>query len=116
MLPRVKGKPGKVGVNLVPLLKGEGSPAREALFWHYPHYHGSAWTPGAAVRAGDWKLIEFYEKEKIELYDLSSDLGEENDLADAEPEKASELLSLLRRWQSSVEAEMPVPNPDFRPE
>lgn len=103
------------GVNLVPLLKGEGSPEREALFWHYPHYHGSAWTPGAAVRAGDWKLIEFYEKEKIELYDLSRDLGEENDLAEAEPEKASELLRLLRRWQSSVEAEMPVPNPDFRP-
>ena len=66
-------------VNLLPALQG-GNLERNALFWHYPHYHGSTWTPGAAVRSGKWKLIEFYEEEAVELYNLDDDLGGEGDL------------------------------------
>jgi hypothetical protein len=47
---------------------------RQELFWHYPYYHGSVWTPGAAIRQGNWKLIEFYESETVELYNLSEDI------------------------------------------
>jgi hypothetical protein len=101
------------GKSLLPVLKREGRVERNALFWHYPHYHGSRWTPGAAVRAGDWKLVEFYDKRKIELYNLKDDIGEKNNLAEKYPEKTRELLNKLHQWQKSVNAQHPVPNPDY---
>ncbi|MCB0731108.1 MAG: sulfatase, partial [Ignavibacteriae bacterium] len=55
------------GKSLVPLLNGENQIDREAIFWHFPHYHGSMWTPGSAIRKGKWKLVEFYETGEIEL-------------------------------------------------
>ena len=96
------------GLSLVSLLKQSGELDRDSLFWHYPHYHGSSWTPGAAIRDGDWKLIEFYEYENFELYNLGSDIGEKNNLVDAEPEKAKELREKLRSWQIEMNARMPV--------
>jgi arylsulfatase A-like enzyme len=101
------------GVSLAKLVGGGSPPDREAIFWHYPHYHGSTWTPGAALRAGDWKLIEFYHEEKVELYNLHEDRGERNDLSKAMPEKTQELLDLLHNWQRDIDAKMPVPNPDY---
>ncbi|MEL6925725.1 MAG: sulfatase, partial [Bacteroidota bacterium] len=69
------------GQSLWPLLSQNENWSREMLWWHFPHYHGSAWTPGAAIRMGDWKLIAFYESEKTELYNLATDPYEQNDLA-----------------------------------
>jgi len=103
------------GLSLVPLLEGRQSLDREAVFWHYPHYHGSAWKPGAAVRAGPWKLIEFYEDNRVELYNLQDDLGEREDLADRHPAKKAELLDTLHDWQKRMDAKMPRPNPNYRP-
>ncbi|HOF40487.1 MAG TPA: sulfatase [Candidatus Hydrogenedentes bacterium] len=99
------------GMSFASLLGGGPSPEREALFWHYPHYHGACWRPGAAVRAGDWKLVEFYEDERAELYNLRDDLGEQHDLSAAMPEKTRELREKLHAWQRRVGAQMPVPNP-----
>ncbi len=104
------------GKSLARYLREGKEPERDALFWHYPHYHGSAWTPGAAVRSGDWKLIEFYEKEKVELYNLKTDLGEKNDLSTVNPDKTSELLEMLHKWQDETGALMPEPNPAYHPE
>ncbi len=101
------------GVSLVPLLKGSDMPDR-MLFWHYPHYHGSTWSPGAAVRSGPWKLIQFYEEGHIELYNLSEDLEERNDLSTAYPRVAATLLDALIRWQQDVSAQMPAPNPEYQ--
>lgn len=101
------------GVSLLPLLKEEGSPVRDVLFWHYPHYHGSGWKGGSSVRVGDWKLIEFYEEEQVELYDLSKDLEESNDLADQYPEKAEELQRRLKEVQTATDAQFPVENPAY---
>jgi hypothetical protein len=61
----------------------------------------------------DWKLIEFYDKQKVELFNLSDDLGERNDLAEQLPERRDQLLARLRDWQESVSAQMPIPNPAF---
>ncbi len=97
------------GQSLVPLLRGEKSGGDRALFWHYPHYHGSAWKPGAAIRVGDWKLIEFYHYGTVELYNLAEDLGEQNDLSETNPTKRDELLGQLHDWQESMQAKMPVP-------
>lgn len=104
------------GISLAPLLQGESLQTDRALYWHYPHYHGSTWTPGAAIRDGKWKLIEFYEFDETELYDLSRDIGETNDLSQSMPEKTAELKAKLRAWQQRMNAKMPKPNPDYDPE
>ncbi len=95
------------GVTLVPLLSGASSPSRP-LYWHYPHYHRSTWRPGAAVRDGDWKLIEFYENDEVELYNLKIDIGETNNRVLAEPGKTKQLRRQLIRWQQEMNAKMPV--------
>ena len=104
------------GVSLMPLLKNEGKLKRKAIYWHYPHYHGSGNRPSGAVRAGDYKLIEWYEDNSVELYNLRNDMGEKHDLAKEMPEKAAELQSMLRRWRRQMKAKMPVlgPRDDFK--
>ncbi len=102
------------GMSLVPLLKGGDSLSRPALYWHYPHYHGSTWTPGAAIRAGDWKLIEFYHYGKAELYNLADDIGERRELSEKHPDKKAELLAMLHAWQKKLGAKMPRPNPRYK--
>lgn len=95
------------GVSLVPLLEGKEKLKRDTLFWYYPHYHGSGWTPGAAVRVNDWKLIEFYDKEKFELYHISEDFKEENELSQKYPEKVIELKEALAQMIKKTNA-LPV--------
>ena len=101
------------GQSLVSQLKGNDDGNR-TLYWHYPHYHGSSWKPGAAIRDGDWKLIEFYHHEKIELYNLADDIGEQKNLAASQPQKAAELRAKLGAWQKRLKAKMPVPNPNYK--
>jgi arylsulfatase A-like enzyme len=104
----------KDGLSLVPLLKDAPALDRDAIYWHYPHYHPSGHTPAAAVRARDYKLIEFYEDNRIELYDLARDPVEQHDLSAEMPEKAAELRQMLRNWQQSLDASMPIPNPHYK--
>jgi len=101
------------GVSLVPLLKGARSLGRKAIFWHYPHYSPQGGRPACAVRAGRYKLLEFFEDHHVELYDLAEDLGERNDLAAGMPAKAAELRGMLGQWLRSVGARMPTPNPQW---
>jgi len=101
------------GLSLAPLLRGAESLQREALFWHFPHYHGSGNRPSGAVRVGDLKLVEWLEDGRIELYDLAVDPGETNDLSLAEPAEAARLRGILGRWRVAVDARMPTPNPDW---
>jgi uncharacterized sulfatase len=100
------------GRSLVPLLKRQPSGLEDrAIYWHYPVYHHS--TPASAVRHGRWKLVEFFEDGRLELYDLANDVSEESDLAEKRSDKARELHDLLKKWRQSVQAPMPVMNPDF---
>ena len=103
------------GVSLVPLLKGGDQLDREAIYWHYPHYGNQGGTPGSSLRAGDYKLIEFFEDGRLELYNLRDDIGEERDLAAAEPALAQKLHKMLVSWRTEVEAKIPEPNPDYVP-
>ena len=102
------------GVSLAPLLKG-GDLKRDALFWHYPHYSNQGGRPGGAVRAGDWKLIEFYEDGRRELFDLKKDPGEANNRIAGRPEIARELAAKLQAWRESVGVRGMKPNPDYVP-
>lgn len=101
------------GLDLSPLLKKEGSFDRENLYWHYPHYHGSAWKPGAAIRSGKWKMVEFHENGETELYNLEEDLGETKNLAREYPEKLEELKQKLHDWQRDTGAKFAQTNPNF---
>lgn len=103
------------GQSLLPFLRGRVPVVDRTLYWHYPHYHGSTWTPGAAIRDGDWKLIEFYEFGEVELYDLSNDPGERHELGQANPVKRDQLREKLHRWQEHMGAQMPEPNPAYAP-
>ena len=96
------------GVSLMPLLKSRGKLKRKAIYWHYPHYHGSGNRPSGAVRAGDYKLIEWYEDNSVELYNLRNDMGEKHDLAKEMPEKAAELKGMLHQWLKQIKAKVPT--------
>jgi len=105
------------GRSLAPLLKQAGSKAldQRPLFWHYPHYSNQGGVPSAAVRLGDYKLIEFYEDSRLELFNLADDLGEQKNLIRRQPKKATELHELLKKWRASVDAAMPQLNPNYDP-
>jgi len=99
------------GISLMPVLRGDGVLPERPLFWHYPHYHSGGATPYGAVRSGNWKLIEFYETGRHELYDLASDPGEAREVASANPDRVATMSAQLATWRRSVGAQMPVPNP-----
>lgn len=103
------------GVSLVPLLKGERLKPRP-LFWHYPHYGNQGGMPGGAVRDGDWKLIEWFEGRRVELYNLRDDLEEKQDLVPTHPEKVAQLQKMLQRWRERLDAKLPTSNPGYDPE
>lgn len=108
---------GTDGVSLVPLLQGSTQLDRKALFWHFPHYsnHGMQ-SPGGAVRSGDYKLLEYYENNSVQLFNLKDDLSEQHDISDLNPEKVDELRSMLHEWRVKVNAQMMEPNPDYNPD
>ena len=103
----------KDGVSLVPLLVGKGNLKPRALYWHFPHYHGSGSTPSGAMRLGDFKLIEWFEDGSVELYNLKDDIGEKENLAEKMPEKAEQMRKMLEEWRYEVGALMPSENPDW---
>lgn len=105
------------GVSFLPLLtsSGKGTLPREALFWHFPGYLQAdaargTWrtTPAGAIRSGDFKLLEFFEDGRVELYNLSEDLSQQRDLAQKMPEKADQLRRQLDQWRQRVAAPMPT--------
>jgi arylsulfatase A-like enzyme len=92
------------GLSLMPLLKGGKSLPREALYWHYPHYSNQGGIPGGAIRIGDWKLFERYEDGRAHLYNLADDIGEQKDLATAQPDRVKTMRAKLHAWYKTVDA------------
>ena len=105
------------GVNLAPLLVRDGSTASaihtRPLFWHQPHFwgvHGPGIEPYSAVRMGDFKLVHFHAggepdgEGRLELFDLSVDIGESVNLARVEPFRAAALAEVLSLWLEATNA------------
>ena len=115
-LPRETPRPLD-GRSLVPILHGdEADWSRTNLYWHYPHYGNQGGAPSGAIRSGDLKLIEWFEDDQVELFDLATDPGETLDLANQRPDTVRRLRAALAGWRLGIGAEMPRPNPDFDPD
>lgn len=104
------------GASLLPLLNQTGPLQRQALYWHYPHYHHGGASPHAVVRRGDYKLIHFFEDGHHEVYHIVEDPGETQNLAQQRPELAEELHALLEAWLDEVDAQLPTANPAYDPD
>ena len=100
------------GSNIIPLLKNaDAALDRKSIYFHYPHYHHS--RPGGAVRTGDWKLIEWFENDTVELYNLASDIGETKNVAADHPDRVTAMRTDLAAFRTRTGARMPTPNPKF---
>ena len=102
---------GVDALSLAPLLRDPATRlARDAIYFHYPHYYPTT-TPVSAVRSREWKLLEFLEDNRVELYNLAHDPGEQNDLSARLPERAAALRHALHAWREAAAVQMPRPNP-----
>jgi arylsulfatase A-like enzyme len=100
------------GVSFLAAMKDPAKTDPErVLFWHYPHWGNQGGTPGAAVRRGDWKLIQWFWGKPPELFHLGKDPGEQENVAGKNPEVLAELQKLLAGMQAATKALMPHPNP-----
>jgi arylsulfatase A-like enzyme len=108
------------GVSFAPLLRLPRRTAlpRDAIFWHFPGYLESyipelTWrtTPAGAARVGDFKLLEFFEDNRLELYNLKEDIGEQENLAMRLPEQTRQLHVRLAAWRKELKAPMPQRKP-----
>lgn len=104
------------GVSIRSVLEGGQPPQRDALYWHYPHYSPQGGKPGGAIRQGDFKLIEFYEHGRRELFNLAEDPSENTNLVDRDPQRAEQMAGRLAAWLKETSAAMPTPNPNFVPD
>ncbi|MBL9203100.1 MAG: sulfatase [Opitutaceae bacterium] len=102
------------GQSLRTLLAGGAAPER-TLFWHYPHYGNLGGAPAAALRSGRWKLLEWMEDGRTQLFDLTADPSEQRDLAAFEPRRVAQLQAELHAWQAGTGARFPVQNPRYDP-
>ena len=102
------------GLSLMPLLLDQPWSDRP-LFWHYPHYSNQGGTPACSIRQGDWKLIEFFETQTLELYHLREDMAESRNIAAENPAVTHALHELLQAWRLTSGAVIPQPNCDWRP-
>jgi arylsulfatase A-like enzyme len=103
------------GNSLVRLFECEDTLKREALFWHYPHYHQQGGVPYSAVRKGNWKLIQNFDSNSYELYDLKNDIGEKENLYEKRAEIALNLKETLDNWRDDVAAQLPTINENYNP-
>lgn len=112
------------GVDLLPVLTQKGSVNRDAIYWHFPHYHSLGNYPSAAIREGKYKLIENFQKSLdpktsdpalcCELYDLSQDPSEQENLSGVAHITTDRLLNKLRKWRQEVEAQEMTLDPDYQ--
>lgn len=103
------------GTSVLKLLATPAAAANRPLYWHYPHYSNQGGKPGSSVLQGNYKLILNYEDNSTELYNLKTDIGEQHDLATAEPVMSAKLKKQLQAWLLKVKATYPVPNPKYDP-
>lgn len=117
-LLELAGQPPPVGldgVSIAALLTGRGPAPQRSLFWHFPHYTNQGSRPSGAMRDGNWAFVEYYDDEGLELYDLSADISEMQNLAAQQPDRVAKMRAALAAWRTEVGAQTNKPNPNFDP-
>jgi len=103
------------GRDLSPLLEDAGGTLdRTSLYWHFPAYLECGredWrtTPVSVIRHGRHKLLEFFEDDRLALYDLQDDPGEQRDISAKRPEVVKDLHRRLVAWRETMGAALPTP-------
>ena len=111
-LARTPAKDALDGVSQAALLRtGRTSSESRTFYWHIPHYTNQGSRPAGAIRDGRWKMVEHYDDERVELFDLQADAAETKDIAPADPARTAALRKRLREWRASVGAQENTPNP-----
>ncbi len=96
------------GYDITDLLSGQADPGRpERFFWHEPNFWAHS-GPESTIRDGNWKLIYFYADRRWELFDLTEDIGERDNLLSKHPEIAKRLASDLIGWLKEHGAKYPT--------
>ncbi len=113
-LLELAGAPAPSGLDGVSFAKGltGGEIPERTLFWHFPHYTNQGSRPCGAIREGNWLLVEPYDGEKPELYDLGVDIGQKRNLAERHPERVAALCAALEAWRVENRVQRNTPNPD----
>jgi arylsulfatase A-like enzyme len=113
-ITKSKAKPSQPidGQSLLPVFNGKEL-AERSLYWHYPHYGNQGGAPAAAIRRGDYKLIEWFEEDRVELYNVVTDIGEQKDLSKSKLDLVNRLRDDLHTWQKQVGAKFPIANPNY---
>ena len=117
-LMELAGQPipaGLDGVSLAALLTGRGAAPQRSLFWHFPHYTNQGSRPSGAMRDENWMLVEFYDDDAVELYDLATDIRETQNVAGQHPDRVAKMRAALAAWRKEVNAQGNTSNPNFDP-
>ncbi len=115
-LLELAGQPAPVGLDGVSFaagLTGRGAFPQRPFCWHFPHYNNQGGRPSGALRDGPWMLVEFYDAEKAELFNLDADISETRDLAAQQPERVARMRAALEAWRKANNSQSNRPNPDF---
>lgn len=104
---------GLDGLSMAGLLTARQPAPRRKLFWHFPHYTNQGSRPSGALRDGDWMLIEYYDDDGVELYDLSQDIREKQNLTAQHADRVQQMRASLSAWRKEMKAQANTPNPNF---
>jgi len=104
---------GLDGVSVAALLAGHGPAPSRSFFWHFPHYTNQGSRPSGAMRDENWMLVEYYDDEVVELYDLRNDVRETQNVAAQQPARVAKMRGALAAWRNGVNAQRNTPNPNF---
>ena len=101
---------GLDGVSFAAGLLGGSFPSTP-IFWHFPHYTNQGGRPTGAMRDGRWTLVEYYDEDRVELYDLDADIRQRTNVAAQQPERVARMRSALEAWRRTIGAQSNLPNP-----
>src|SRR5262249_30180633 len=104
---------GLDGISFAPLLMGRGTAPSRSFFWHFPHFTNQGSRPSGAIRQENWMLVEYYDEDAAELYDLSKDIAERQNLASQFREQTAKMRVALASWRNQMNAQTNAPNPKF---
>jgi arylsulfatase A-like enzyme len=101
------------GISLKPILEGKEINTDRPLFWHYPHYGNQGGEPSSIIQQNGWKLIHYWEDNRLELFKLPSTEKDELNVVAKHPKLAKQLHNKLMNWLQKVDAKFPKKDTEY---